>query len=68
MSSALANALKNLETNSLSLSDMTWVGIPCFENTSQMKTSDNSFVLIVLLVSTKTACFVSLFMTMSMLV
>ena len=65
MLSVLTNALKNLETNSLPLSDVTWVGVPCFENTSRMKTLDNFFTLIVLLVGTKITCFMSLFMTTS---
>ena len=68
MLSILANALKNLETNSLPLSDVIWVGVLCFENTSRMKTSDNFFMLIVLLVGTKIACFISLSMTTSILV
>lgn len=63
MSNILANNLKNLETNLLSLSEMTWLGVLYFKKILQMKTSASPAASIVLLVSMKIACFVSLSMT-----
>jgi len=59
ISNALANDLKNLDTNSVPQSDVTWLGIPCFEKTCLMNSSASMVALSDLTVGMNNTCLVS---------
>jgi len=61
-----ANALKNLETNSDSQSEVTWEGTPCLEKMSRKKIPASPMALINLWVGINMACLVSLSTTTRM--
>ena len=66
MSRIDTNALKNLETNSVSRSEVMWARTPCLENTSFTKISASPTALIDLQVGMNMACLVSLSTTTRM--
>ena len=66
MSRAEANALKNLNMNSEPQSEVTWDGTLCLEKTFFTKTSASPVASMVLMVSMKIACLVSLSTTTRM--
>jgi len=59
ISSVLAKDLKNLDINSVSQSDVTWLGIPCFEKTCLMNNSASIVASSDLMVRINSACLVS---------
>jgi len=59
ISNALANDLKNLDMNSVPRSDVTWLGILCFEKTCLMNSSASMVASSDLMVGINSACLVS---------
>jgi len=66
ISSALAKDLKNLDTNSVSQSDVTWLGTLCFEKMCLINNSASIVASSDLMVRMNSACLVSRFTTTKM--